>query len=81
MSPFEALVATARDICTPDDFLNLSAYERDMLATTAAARYGTTPLDHRDDPYLIRKVYRELVKSPEWNRESGHTDANAGAGT
>jgi hypothetical protein len=62
VTDYDALLRHARDICSPDEWLNLSALERDLLASTAAAMYGTRALNHRDDPRLIRRVHADLLK-------------------
>lgn len=64
-SDFEALVATVREHSNAHEWLHeTSAFSRDALATIAAKKYGTTPLDFRKDPRLIRDVETALLYPP-----------------
>lgn len=60
---FDAYVATARRYFDAYGWLHdAKALDRDLCASIASSEYGTEPLDFRDDPTLVRRVYDELRK-------------------
>lgn len=65
MNDFDALVAVVRENYSAYAWLHdCSSLERDMAASFAAKKYGTTPLDFRKDPGLIRAVETSLKFPP-----------------